>query len=526
MPVSTRSCSPALLLVLTASLALAATDARGQSQFVTVRFQGHVTSVVQSGGKLPAGVAVGDVITGFFVYDMTEPAETITPNFGLYTAAVCAGFTTGSITVTAMTTAATDRNYVDIRDNVDVNGVPSDQFRMGLSQNKTTFLPANPLVQYDLINLAVYTNSSDPNINPTILTSDLMQVMPTVGWKNLYFDWTESSGGELNGGPSLEITADHGQPFQIRVEGGAPPACAVAAAARRNFDGDQQADLVVFRPASGNWYVRTSSLQYSVAYSRVYQWGLPGDIPMSGDFDGDGRADLVVWRPFNGTWYISYSSLDYSRVTFSQLQWGVPADIPVSGDFDGDGQSDLALWRPSSGTWYIRYSSLGYSLATFGQYQWGFPGDIPVSGDFDGDGKTDLTVWRPSTGTWYIRYSSLDYSLATFGQYQWGFPGDMPVSGDFDGDGKTDLVVFRPSIGGWFLRLSSDRYSINSFVYHQWGLPGDQPIALDFDGDGSDDLVVQRPETGEWFILFSSLGFSAANYGWAQWGLPGDLLPR
>ena len=45
MPVSTRSCSPALVLVLAASLSLAATDARGQSQFVTVRFQGHVTSV-------------------------------------------------------------------------------------------------------------------------------------------------------------------------------------------------------------------------------------------------------------------------------------------------------------------------------------------------------------------------------------------------------------------------------------------------------------------------------------------------
>jgi FG-GAP-like repeat len=477
MPASTRSCSPALLLVLTASLSLAATDARGQSQFVTVRFQGHVTSVVQSGGRLPAGVAVGDAITGFFVYDMTEPAETITPNFAVYTAAVCAGFTTGSITVTARTTAPTDLNYVNIRDNVDANGVPSDQFRMGLSQNKTTFLPANPLVQYDLINFAVYTNSSDPNVNPTVLTSDLMQVMPTVGWKHLYFDWTESSGGELNGGPYLEITADHGQPFQIRVEAGAPPACAVAAAAHRNFDGDQKADLVVFRPASGNWYVRTSSLQYSVAYSNVYQWGLPGDVPVSGDFDGDGKTDLTVWRP-------------------------------------------------SSGTWYTRYSSLGYSLATFGQYQWGLPGDVPVSGDFDGDGKTDLTVWRPSSGIWYIRYSSLDYSLARSGQYQWGFPGDMPVSGDFDGDGKTDLVVFRPSIGGWFVRLSSAGYSINSFVYHQWGLPGDQPIALDFDGDGSDDLVVQRPETGEWFILFSSLDFSAANYGWAQWGLPGDLLAK
>src|SRR5262249_16680047 len=61
MPVSTRSLSPALVLVLTAILFLAATDARGQSQYVTVTFQGHVTSVFQSDlGSLPASVSVGN----------------------------------------------------------------------------------------------------------------------------------------------------------------------------------------------------------------------------------------------------------------------------------------------------------------------------------------------------------------------------------------------------------------------------------------------------------------------------------
>src|SRR5215467_1508865 len=213
MRISSGSLSPALVFVLATSLSLAATDARGQSQFVTVRFQGHVTSVSQSGGNLPGGVAVGNAITGFFVYDVTKPAQTMTSNSAVYSAAVCSGFTTNGITVTTRATAATDRNYVNIRDNANFIGVPSDQFTMGLSQNKTIFLPPSSFVQDDVMDFAVYTNSSDPNINPTVLTSDLMQVMPAVGWNHLYFGWSETSGVEGSGGPSLTITADHGQPF-------------------------------------------------------------------------------------------------------------------------------------------------------------------------------------------------------------------------------------------------------------------------------------------------------------------------
>jgi hypothetical protein len=518
MPISTRSFSLALVLVLTASLFLTATDARAQSQFVTVNFQGHVTTVYP-GANWPATVAVGDTITGFVVYDLTKSS----PNTGisagplgstLYDAAVCAGFTAGGISATA--------RYTDpprLPDFVVLWNDASDGFYTGLYQDKsiTTFQPVYTY-QIDVFEFGVEASSSDPTVNPSVLTSASMQVVPAVGWDNLYFHWEEDGTSGLGG--FIEVRND--QPFQISVVVGAPPACALTygtnAVARRDFDNDQKAELVVFRPASGNWYVSGAT------FFGVFQWGLPGDIPMSGDFDGDGKADLAVWRPSNGTWYFLYSST--YGATGNVVQWGLPGDVPVAGDFDGDGKTDLAVWRPSTGTWYIRYSSSGYNPATFGQYQWGLPGDVPVSGDFDGDRKTDLAVWRPSNGTWYIRYSSLAYSPDTFGQYQWGLPGDIPVSGDFDGDGETDLAVFRPSIGGWFLRLSSAGYSVNNFTYYQWGLPADQPLALDFDGDGASDLVVYRPKTGEWYILFSSFDFSTANYGRTQWGLPGDLIPR
>jgi hypothetical protein len=536
MRVSTRSFSLTLVLVVMASLFLAATAADAQSQFATVSFQGHITAVHRGyvGISLPASVMVGDTITGFFVYDLSKSSPSmsfVNPPSIFYEAMVCAGFSTDGITVTVRTTEILPSDFVEIRNDDTYLGASHDEFHMRLSEERTkSILPllGGGRDQIDVIDLAVFTSSSDPNVNPSVLTSGLMQVMPAVGWDTLDFHW--EGVGDYNA-YNADIEAQHGQPFQISVVAGAPPPCALPhasnAVARRDFDGDQKAEIAVFRPDSGNWYFRASSYGYpsvGVGYSNVFQWGLAGDVPIAGDFDGDGKADLAVWRPSNGTWYLLYSST--YGTTFSEIQWGLSGDVPVAGDFDGDGKTDLAVWRPSSGVWYIRYSSLGYDPVSVGHFQWGLAGDVPIAGDFDGDGKTDLAIWRPSNGSWYIRYSLVENSVSATGLYQWGVSGDIPLGGDFDGDGKTDLVIFRPSDGSWYIRLSSSGYSTNSAAYYQWGLPGDQPLALDFDGDGASDLVVYRPDTGEWYMLFSSLNFSAANYGHTQWGLPGDVIPR
>jgi hypothetical protein len=262
--------------------------------------------------------------------------------------------------------------------------------------------------------------------------------------------------------------------------------------ANYDYDGDSRADLSVFRPANGTWYIQPS---LSNSFYGV-QFGLATDKLAPADYDGDGKTDIAVYRA--GIWYLNRSQFGFLGIAFGEAN-----DIPQPADFDGDGRAEIAVWRPSNGTFYI------FNLATnqFSSFQLGANGDKPVVGDYDGDGKADYAVFRQSNVTWYIRESR----TAGTSQIQFGdsyYDENAPVPADYDGDGKTDLAVFRPSEGDWWIRRSR---TTNTVQIIKWGLATDALVPADYDGDGKADVAVFR--NGIWYIRQSASGINTSNFG-------------
>ncbi len=159
-----------------------------------------------------------------------------------------------------------------------------------------------------------------------------------------------------------------------------------------DYNGDGRVDKAVYRPSTGQWFVRDAAPVPEVtAYGAACasNCSTAGDIPVPADYDGDGDADIAVFRPSTGQWFVRGGSPEV-------VQYGAAGDVPVPGDYDGDGDADIAVFRPSTGQWFVRGGSPEVT-------PYGASGDVPVPHDYDGDGDADIAVFRPSTGQWFVR---------------------------------------------------------------------------------------------------------------------------
>jgi putative transposon-encoded protein len=260
-----------------------------------------------------------------------------------------------------------------------------------------------------------------------------------------------------------------------------------------DFTGSGSADIALYRPASGTWYINGEPS--STAY------GTGTDVPVPGDYLGNGKTQIAVYRPGTGggnsIWYIDQGT------TSQVVQWGTQGDVPVPGDYLGSGQTQVAVYRPgtagSASIWYIDGEApIAYGTA----------GDIPVPGDYLGNGKTQIAVFRPATGTWYIDGGPT---------VVYGGTGDIPVQGDYLGNGSDQIAVYRPGTGGGNGVFYIDQGTTSQVV--PWGTQGDIPVPADYLGNGKIQIAVYRPGTAGTNSIWYIDGITGAT----AYGTAGDV---
>jgi hypothetical protein len=216
--------------------------------------------------------------------------------------------------------------------------------------------------------------------------------------------------------------------------------------------------------AEGNWYQFGSG---AAVVADGVEWGFPGGIPVPGDYDGDGRADLGVYDPVGGGWYVrTLADLDAAALHFG-TQWGFNGPvhplgptaktvIPLPYDFDEDGIVDLAYYYRGTGMGDTTWNVLGSKDGRQASYVWGSSGSIPAPGKY-----RSIMDYPAGIAVYKVKYSPGQTDDGTFNtpymhQFKMGTYGStLPVAGhDFDGNGWDDHCVYNYGTGAWTIYLN------------------------------------------------------------------------
>lgn len=178
-----------------------------------------------------------------------------------------------------------------------------------------------------------------------------------------------------------------------------------------DVNGDGKPDIVFYEHTYGYVYVALSTgTAFAPAIRYLSGWGATTNSAQYklfvADVNGDGRADVILWEPRYGYWYVALSTgtafmgqprwLSGWATTTDPSRYSCAA-LPLN----NDNRADLYCYEPATGSHRAALSD-GESFDNVGHYlsNWGTSVNarefVPRFADLDWDGDLDLLLW----GTW------------------------------------------------------------------------------------------------------------------------------
>jgi hypothetical protein len=321
-----------------------------------------------------------------------------------------------------------------------------------------------------------------------VVASATFEISPTAAGRSSPIQLTNTVAASLDGSEIL-ISGTGGDVTIVQ-----PPQSALDVQRNHSYPG-------IFREAGalGQWALdRNANYQFDFGIDSFHNFGLAGDIPVVGDWTGSGVMRLGVFRcppvgsPGVCQWFVDLNNNGRWDGTAAGgdaiYNFGVPGDIPVVGDWTGDGRSKIGVFRcPLPGAGICQFILDVNANNTFDAgdaiLSYGLPGDTPVIGKWNPLRHADLIgVFRcPAPGAglcqWIVDSNGDGIYEPTDAVYFYGLPGDQPVIGDWSSFvtlGRKRIGVFRNGL--WILDTNGNNTFDSADLLVSFGLPGDKAV--------------------------------------------------
>jgi PKD repeat protein len=153
-----------------------------------------------------------------------------------------------------------------------------------------------------------------------------------------------------------------------------------------DWTGDGRAEIGVFRPSTRQFYLdyNGNCAWDGAVTDRSYTFGITMDTPVVGDWDHDLASEIGVYRNSTHQFYLDYNGNGAwnGAVTDRRYDFGIAGDLPVTGDWMGDGGTGIGVFRPTTHLFYLDYNEndAWNGAVTDRRYDFGITGDSPVAG--------------------------------------------------------------------------------------------------------------------------------------------------